>query len=53
MNEYVGNNRFFTSAKEFPEAILNFFCNTWPRIAHIMIDRINDNFAIPYPASSG
>jgi transposase len=52
MNEYVRNNRFFTSAKEFREAILDFFRNTWPRIAHLMIDRINDNFAILNPVSS-
>ena len=53
MNESVRNNRFFTSAKEFREAILDFFRNTWPRIAHLMVDRINDNFAILYPAYSG
>jgi len=44
MNEYVRNNRFFQSAKEFRAAILDFFEVTWPNIAHSMVDRINDNF---------
>jgi transposase len=44
MNEYVRNNRFFTSAKEFRQAILAFFKETWPSIAKKMTDRINDNF---------
>ena len=46
MNEYTRNNRFFHSAKEFREAILNFFDVTWRQIAHSMIDRITDNFQI-------
>ena len=44
MNEYTRNNRFFTSAKDFREAILNFFNETWPSIAMQMVDRVNDNF---------
>lgn len=44
MNEYVRNNRFFTSAKEFREAIMNFFDVTWNVIAKDMTDRVNDNF---------
>lgn len=44
MNEYVRNNRFFTSAKEFRKEITNFFEVTWPKIAMSSIDRINDNF---------
>jgi transposase len=52
MNEYARNNRFFNSAKEFREAILNFFDVTWPQIADSMIDRISDNFQILKPASS-
>jgi transposase len=46
MNEEVRNNRFFHSAKEFREAIFAFFHTTWPRISHLMLDRINDNFYI-------
>ena len=46
MNEYARNNRFFQTAKEFREAILEFFDVTWPQIAHNMVDRINDNFQI-------
>jgi|TARA_B100001964_G_C14113059_1_gene544784 transposase len=44
MNEYVRNNRFFHSAKEFRRSILDFFEKTWPKIAPNMTDRINDNF---------
>lgn len=46
MNEHVRNNRVFTSAKEFKEAVLNFFNVTWPQISKSMVDRINDNFQI-------
>jgi hypothetical protein len=46
MNEYARNNRFFTSAKEFRNAIAEFFDTTWPRIKKSMIDRINDSFHI-------
>jgi transposase len=53
MNEYARNNRFFTSAKEFREAISYFFGVTWPQIAMLMIDRINDNFQRLQPVSSG
>lgn len=44
MNERVRNNRFFQSATEFKQAIMDFFEITWPQIAHDMVDRINDNF---------
>src|ERR1700729_2262224 len=46
MNEYARNNCFFRTAKEFREAILEFFEVTWPQIARNMVDRINDNFQI-------
>ena len=46
MNESVRNNRFFESAKEFRSQIMDFFEITWPKIAHSMVDRINDNFQI-------
>ena len=44
MNEYVRNNRFFPSAAEFRQSIMEFFQITWPQIALKMVDRINDNF---------
>jgi transposase len=43
-NEYVRNNKVFTSAKEFRHDLLEFFNMTWPKIANSMRDRINDNF---------
>lgn len=46
MNERVRNNVFFKSAKDFKQAIRDFFDQTWPQIARSMIDRINDNFHI-------
>lgn len=46
MNESVRNNRFFESAKQFRLEIMDFFEITWPKIAHSMVDRINDNFQI-------
>lgn len=44
MNEKVRNGKFFQSAKEFRQAIMDFFQVTWPKIAMSMTDRINDNF---------
>lgn len=44
MNEYTRNNQFFESAKQFRQAIMDFFEITWPKIASSMTDRINDNF---------
>lgn len=44
VNEYARNNVFFQTAKQFRDAIHNFFSITWPKIAHSMIDRINDSF---------
>jgi transposase len=52
MNEYVRNNRFFQTAKEFRAVILEFFEVTWPKIADSMVDRINDNFETLKPSSS-
>lgn len=44
MHEKVRNNRFFKSAKDFKEAIDNFFKVTLPNIGHTLNSRINDNF---------
>jgi transposase len=46
MNEYVRNNKFFASAKEFREAIFGFFEKTLPNITKILRSRINDKFHI-------
>ena len=46
MNEYVRNNKYFKSVKEFRRSIKAFFNHTWNTIANTMVDRINDNFQI-------
>jgi hypothetical protein len=52
MNEFVRNNVFFKSAKDFKHAIKLFFEKTWPEIAESMIHRINDHFHILNSPSS-
>jgi transposase len=52
MNQYVRNNRYFKSAKEFREAIMNFFEKTWHDIALSKVYLINDNFQSFKQASS-
>jgi len=44
MNEYVRNNQFFSSPKEFRGNLLQFFKRTLPQIGHDLHRRINDNF---------
>ncbi len=44
MNEYVRNNRFFKSAKDFKQRIDDFFKNILPQIGATLSERINDNF---------
>ena len=44
MNETVRDNQFFSSAKEFREAITNFLKKGWFTINQSMRSRINDNF---------
>jgi transposase len=51
MNEKVRNNRFFKSAKDFNQAIWEFFDNILPNIADSLHGRINDNFEILKVAS--
>jgi len=46
MNEYVRNNRYFRTVREFHHDIMAFFWNTWNSIAEKMRSRINDNFHI-------
>lgn len=51
MNEHVRNNVYFSTAKEFREAIDNFFITTLPVLAKTLGDRINDNFQVLNPAT--
>lgn len=44
MNEQARNNRFFKGAKDFKEAINDFFDEILPRIGNDLHGRINDNF---------
>jgi transposase len=53
MNEVVRNNRFFSSAREFREAIEGFFETTLPSMTDALRARINDNFQTLIPAPSG
>ena len=54
MNEEVRNNVFFTSAKGFREAIVNFFENKIHTLAPNLRNRINDNFqTLTNPVPSG
>lgn len=46
MNEQVRNNRFFKGAKDFKEAIDDFFNNILPSIGNSLDGRINDNFQL-------
>ena len=50
MNETVRNNKFFSSVKEFREAITNFFKKDWFTMNQSMKSRINDNFQRFKPA---
>ncbi len=51
MNEHVRNNRYFSSTREFREAISVFFNQTLPDIADSLTSRINDHFQVFTPAS--
>ena len=46
MNEYVRNNKFFASVKEFKKAIIKFFETQWDLIKNNMRQRINDDFQV-------
>ena len=51
MNEYVRNNRYFATAKEFREKIDEFFREILPKIGSKLSSRINDNFQVLKHAS--
>lgn len=53
MNEHARNNRYFSSTREFREAISVFFNQTLPDIADSLTSRINDHFQVLTPASRG
>lgn len=46
MNEYVRDNRFFSSAKAFRQEINHFFDSTVDEIKHILRNRITDDFQV-------
>ena len=46
MNEYVRNNRYFTSAKEFREAIQDFFDRKILELGEVLASRITSNFQL-------
>ncbi|HFX5802178.1 TPA: IS630-like element ISEc40 family transposase, partial [Escherichia coli] len=46
MNEHARNNRYFSSTREFREAISVFFNQTLPDIADSLTSRINDHFQV-------
>lgn len=52
MNEHARNNRYFSSTREFREAISVFFNQTLPDIADSLTSRINDHFQVLTPALS-
>jgi len=51
MNEHVRNNRYFSTANEFREAIDDFFIKKLPCLAKTLGSRINDNFQVLTPAT--
>lgn len=51
MNEHARNNRYFSSTREFREAISVFFNQTLPDIADSLTSRINEHFQVLTPAS--
>lgn len=51
MNEHARNNRYFSSSKEFRDAISEFFSQTLPNMAGSVASRINDHFQVLKPAS--
>ena len=53
MNEKVRNNKFFSTAKVFRNAISEFFDTTIGKIAQSLRGRINDDFQSIKPAPSG
>lgn len=53
MNEHARNNVFFESARQFKDAIAHFFHKTIAEIQPLLRARINDNFQVINPVSSG
>lgn len=53
MNEHARNSVYFKTKREFRAALDKFFKETLPDIGCTLTSRINDNFQILKPASSG
>lgn len=51
-HEYVSNNRYYKTARDFKDSVFEFFSKTLPNIAQSLTDRINDNFRIVNTVSS-
>lgn len=51
MSEHARNNRYFSSAREFRDAISVFFNQTLPDIADSLTSRINAHFQVLKPVS--
>lgn len=51
MNEYVRNNKYFATEKEFRDKVDEFLSQTLPKIGNILGSRINDNIQVPNSAS--
>ena len=46
MHEHVSNNKVYAKFADFKKALFEFFDSTLPRIAHLLIDTITDNFRV-------
>lgn len=44
MHEYVSDNRYYSTFKQFADAILGFLNVTFPKNARLWTDRLSDNF---------
>lgn len=53
MNEHARNSVYFKTKREFRAALDKFFKETLPNIGSTLTSRINDNFQMLTPASSG
>lgn len=53
MNERARNSVYFKTKREFRAALEQFFKETLPDIGSSLATRINDNFQMLMPASSG
>ena len=52
-HEYARNNVYFPTEAPFKDAIDTFFDVTLPEVTSSLMSRINDNFQVLKPATSG